>query len=119
MRDRRPNILLIVSEDHGPNLGCYGDRTARTPHLDQLASEGVRFENAYTTQAVCSPGRASIFTGLYPHQNGQIGLATHFYSMYEDLTQEHDTTLDAYYQRGMNRRSRTPYTWDYHEYLRM
>lgn len=85
MNNRRPNILLIVSEDHGLNLGCYGDRIARTPNLDRLASEGMRFEKAYTTQAVCSPGRASIFTGLYPHQNGQIGLATHFYSMYEDF----------------------------------
>jgi N-sulfoglucosamine sulfohydrolase len=81
---RRPNILLIVSEDHGPHLGCYGDRTVPTPHLDSLASEGVRWENAYVTQAVCSPSRASILTGLYPHQNGQIGLATHAYTMVRD-----------------------------------
>ena len=60
------NILLIVSEDNGPHLGCYGDPHVSTPHLDQLASEGIRFTNAYTTQAVCSPGRASIHTGLLP-----------------------------------------------------
>jgi len=77
----RPNVLMIVSEDHCPNLGCYGDRTARTPRLDGLASEGVRFARAYVTQAGCSQSRSSILTGLYPHQSGQIGLATHKYTM--------------------------------------
>ncbi|MBL8218777.1 MAG: sulfatase [Bryobacterales bacterium] len=78
---QRPNILLIVSEDNGLQLGCYGDRTVPTPHLDGLAAAGARWENAYVTQAVCSPSRASILTGLYPHQTGQIGLATHGFSM--------------------------------------
>jgi N-sulfoglucosamine sulfohydrolase len=83
-RDEEPvNVLLIISEDNGQHLGCYGDPNIATPHIDRLASEGVRFENAHTTQAVCSPGRASIFTGLYPHQCGQIGLATHNYAQYE------------------------------------
>ena len=72
----RPNILLIVSEDNGPELGCYGDPYVRTPHLDQLAREGVRFERAFVAQAGCSPSRASFLTGLYPHQHGQVGLAT-------------------------------------------
>ncbi len=78
---QRPNILLIVSEDNGLQLGSYGDRTVPTPHLDALAAAGARWENAYVTQAVCSPSRASILTGLYPHQTGQIGLATHAFSM--------------------------------------
>ena len=82
---KRPNILLIVSEDHGQDLGCYGDAYVKTPHLDALACEGVRFKNAYCTQAVCSPGRSSILTGLYPHQNGQIGLSTHEYAMYGNV----------------------------------
>jgi N-sulfoglucosamine sulfohydrolase len=73
----RPNILLIISEDNGPQFGCYGDATVPTPNVDALAARGVRFSNAYVTQAVCSPSRSSIYTGLYPHQNGQIGLATH------------------------------------------
>ena len=63
--DTRPNILLIVSEDNGPELGCYGDKSARTPHLDRLAASGVRFETAYVTQSVCSPSRSTIFPGLY------------------------------------------------------
>ena len=55
----KPNILLIVSEDNGPQLGCYGDPYARTPHLDRLASAGVRFENAFVPYSVCSPSRAA------------------------------------------------------------
>lgn len=80
--DSRPNVLLIVSEDHGPHLGCYGDPNARTPTLDRLAAEGARFDNHHTTCAICSPGRASILTGLHTHENGQINLATHRYAMY-------------------------------------
>ncbi len=82
----RPNVLLIVSEDNGPELGCYGDQYARTPHLDQLAAEGVRFERAFVPYSVCSPSRAVFLTGLYPHQNGQIGLATHKFAMYDTNT---------------------------------
>ncbi len=80
-----PNILLIVSEDNGCDLGCYGNPQVYTPHLDKLSEEGMKFMNAYVTYSVSSPSRSSIFTGLYPHQNGQIGLATHRYSMYEGI----------------------------------
>lgn len=82
----RPNILLIVSEDNGPELGCYGDPHARTPRLDRLASEGVRFNRAFVAQAGCSQSRASFLTGLYPHQHGQIGLATWGYRLYREDT---------------------------------
>jgi len=82
----RPNILLIVSEDNGPELGCYGDPFVKTPVLDKLAAEGVRFHNAYVPQAGCSQSRAAFFTGLYPHQNGQIGLATWKFRMYREDT---------------------------------
>ena len=82
----RPNILLIVSEDNGPELGCYGDPYARTPNLDKLASNGVRFSRAYVAQAGCSQSRAAYLTGLYPHQNGQIGLATWGFRMYSKDT---------------------------------
>lgn len=82
----RPNILLIVSEDNGPELGCYGEPYVRTPVLDKLATEGVRFENAYVPQPGCSQSRAAYLTGLYPHQNGQIGLATWKFRMYREDT---------------------------------
>jgi N-sulfoglucosamine sulfohydrolase len=81
----KPNILLIVSEDNGPELGCYGDPYAQTSVLDQLAKDGVRFERACVPYSVCSPSRACFLTGLYPHQNGQIGLATHKFATYPDI----------------------------------
>lgn len=82
----RPNILLIVSEDNGPELGCYGDSYVKTPVLDKLAEAGVRFQNAYVPQAGCSQSRAALLTGLYPHQNGQIGLATWKFRLYRQQT---------------------------------
>ena len=82
----RPNILLITSEDNGPELSCYGEPCVRTPNLDKLAENGVRFDRAFVTQAGCSQSRSSILTGLYPHQNGQIGLATWDFRMYRKDT---------------------------------
>ena len=84
--ESQPNILLIVSEDNGPELACYGDRYAKTPHLDRLASEGILFRRAYVPQAGCSQSRASFLTGLYPHQHGQIGLATWGFRMFRKDT---------------------------------
>ncbi|MBT3481266.1 MAG: sulfatase [Opitutales bacterium] len=81
-----PNILLIVSEDNGQELSCYGEPYVQTPVLDNLATEGVLFKNAYVAQAGCSQCRASFLTGLYPHQNGQIGLATWKFRMYDENT---------------------------------
>ncbi|HKK09455.1 MAG TPA: sulfatase-like hydrolase/transferase [Bacteroidales bacterium] len=81
----KPNILFIVSEDNGPELGCYG-APVKTPHLDKFAKEGVLFMNAYVPQSGCSQSRAAFLTGLYPHQNGQIGLATWKYHMYNPVT---------------------------------
>ncbi|MCC9609157.1 sulfatase-like hydrolase/transferase [Blastopirellula sp. JC732] len=79
---KRPNILVIISEDNGQELGCYGDPYAQTPNLNRLAARGCRFENAYVTHPICSSSRASYLTGLFPFQNGQIGLATHRYAMF-------------------------------------
>jgi len=63
--DERPNVLWIVSDDVSPDFGCYGDPLAKTPHVDQLAREGVRFNRAYTTAPVCSASRSAFFTGMY------------------------------------------------------
>ena len=81
----RPNVLLIISEDTGLNLGCYGDKFVTTPNLDRLAEQGMRFTRASVVTASCSESRAGLLTGLYPHQNGQIGLATHHYQMFGKL----------------------------------
>ncbi len=82
---KRPNIVLVVSDDHGLDaLGCYGNPVIKTPNLDSLASEGVRFTNAFCTTASCSASRSVILTGLYNHANGQYGHQhsyNHFVSM--------------------------------------
>jgi len=63
---KRPNILWIIAEDMNSSLGSYGDAEARTPHLDKLAREGVRFTNAFSVAGVCAPSRSSLATGMYP-----------------------------------------------------
>lgn len=100
-RSQRPDILLITSEDNGPEIGCYGDPCASTPNLDRLASGGVRFQNACITNPVCSPSRSSILTGLMPHQNGQIGLATHKYAMFEEWPNIVSIVKAAGYRTGI------------------
>lgn len=72
--NRKPNILWIVNEDMDPELGCYGNDLVKTPNLDQLATEGMRFERAYAPTPVCSPSRSSFFTGMY---NIKIGAHQH------------------------------------------
>ncbi len=62
---RRPNIVWISNEDMSPRLGAYGDKLARTPVLDRLARESIRYTNAFTTAPVCAPSRAAIITGMY------------------------------------------------------
>ena len=63
---RRPNILWISCEDISPNLGCYGDRYATTPNLDQLATSGVVFRRCFSHAGVCAIARSGIITGVYP-----------------------------------------------------
>ncbi|MFQ6114991.1 MAG: sulfatase, partial [bacterium] len=68
------NVLLLISDDHGiDQLGCYGNPKIKTPNLDRMAKNGVRFTNAFSVAASCSASRGSILSGLYPHQNGQYG----------------------------------------------
>ncbi|MHC4497372.1 MAG: sulfatase family protein [Planctomycetota bacterium] len=70
----RPNVVLRVSDDHGlETLGCYGNPVIKTPNLDALAGEGVRFTNAFCTTASCSASRSVILSGMYNHANGQYG----------------------------------------------
>lgn len=70
---RQRNILLLISDDQGLDLGCYGV-PIKTPRLDRLAREGTRFTQAFAAVSSCSPSRAVINTGLYTHQNGMYGL---------------------------------------------
>lgn len=67
----RPNILFIMSDDHAAHaISAYGSRVNRTPHLDRLAAEGMRFQNCFATNSICTPSRATILTGKYSHTNG-------------------------------------------------
>ena len=61
----RPNILWITTEDMSANLGCYGDRSARTPNLDAFAKTAVRYTRAFAAAPVCSPSRATLITGVH------------------------------------------------------
>ncbi|MCA9194288.1 MAG: sulfatase [Planctomycetales bacterium] len=68
----RPNVILFIADDVSwDDYGCYGNTAARTPNIDRLASNGIRFDQAYLTASSCSPSRASIVTGRYPHNNGK------------------------------------------------
>lgn len=67
---KRPNVVLIVSDDHRTDLmSCAGNPYMKTPHFDRLAAEGIRFENGFSTAGVCSPSRGSIMTGKYSHRS--------------------------------------------------
>jgi len=96
-----PHILLIVSEDNGPELACYGDPYVKTPVLDDLAKQGVMFEHAFVPYSVCSPSRACFLSGLGPQENGHLGLATHKFAFYEKIPHAFSLMKKAGYRTGL------------------
>ena len=83
----RPNILMIMTDNQPADmLGCYGNDEVLTPHIDQLAATGTRFSNAFCVNAMCSPCRASVLTGLMPSAHG----VHTWLDMYQD-----DVTLEG------------------------
>mgnify|MGYP000939267118 FL=1 len=75
----RPNILFIMTDDHASHaMSCYGSKINKTPHLDRIAKEGMRFTNSFCTNSICAPCRAVILTGKYSHLNGLIDNAVAF-----------------------------------------
>jgi arylsulfatase A-like enzyme len=74
---RLPNFVFLISDDHSwPDLGCYGNSALRTPNLDRLASEGMRFDNCFVASPQCSPNRSAILTGCTPHTTSTSRLHT-------------------------------------------
>ena len=72
MKPKRQILFMMTDTTRHDMVGCYGNKAMKTPNLDELASQGVRFSRAYTTQPVCGPARSCIFTGLYPHGTGSF-----------------------------------------------
>ena len=68
---KQPNIVFIMTDDHAAHaISAYGSRLNKTPNIDRLAKEGMKFENCFVTNSICTPSRAAILTGKYAHQNG-------------------------------------------------
>ncbi len=71
MAAERPNIIFIMTDDHAAHaLSCYGSKVNQTPNMDRLAEGGMKFANAFVTNSICSPSRATLLTGQYSHLNG-------------------------------------------------
>jgi len=70
---KRPNVLLLFSDDMRTELGCYGTPGIKTPHIDALARRSVRFDRAYVQYPLCNPSRSSLLTGRYPTATGVLG----------------------------------------------
>ena len=76
------NVVLLIADDQGLDLGCYGNPVIQTPNQDRLAARGVRFTHAFATVASCSPSRSVMFTGLFNHTSGQYGLSHDYHNFH-------------------------------------
>jgi len=88
MKQKQPNILIIMTDQQRyDSLGCYGFERAHTPNIDQLAKEGVLFENNYVPNPICTPSRSSLWTGRYLPRDGvyRLRLLVCFYLLYPEF----------------------------------
>lgn len=106
----RPNVVVIMTDNHGAwTLGCYGNQDIRTPNIDQLAAEGTLFDNAFASNPVCSPTRATTLTGLIPSQHGvhcflrlkPLQMGPDARNTLEDFTSLPEVLKDAGYSCGL------------------
>ena len=75
-QQKRPNIIWITCEDISPFVGAYGDQLVKTPNIDKLAKEGIRYNYVFTAAGVCAPSRSSFITGMYPTSIGTMHMRT-------------------------------------------
>lgn len=100
----RPNVLLICVDDLKPMLGCYGDRTVKSPNIDALANRGILFNRAYCNQAVCAPSRNALLTGFRSTTLGIYDLATNFrYAKPDAVTLPQYFKQNGYRTEGMGK----------------
>ncbi len=103
-RPARPNILFIAVDDLRPELGCYGKDYIKSPNIDALARSGLRFDRAYVQQAVCSPSRTSIMTGVRPDTSKVWDLVTSFRVALPDVvTLGQHFKQHGYFVQGMGK----------------
>ena len=70
----KPNLLLLMADQHRADwMGCDGNTAVKTPNLDRIASEGIRFRHAYSSTPTCTPARAALLTGMSPWHHGMLG----------------------------------------------
>ncbi len=82
---KKPNILFLLSDQHRYDaVGSNGALICKTPVMDEIAAEGMSFDRAYTSSPLCSPARASIFTGLYPHNHGLLANMGNFNRVFDE-----------------------------------
>lgn len=97
----KPNIVLLMADQHRWDaLGCYGNDFVSTPHLDRMAAEGARFSNAFTPFPVCTPARASMWTGVYPHVHEVTGNVYGISSALAEVSRRTETVFDLLQQDG-------------------
>jgi iduronate 2-sulfatase len=100
----RPNILFIAVDDLRPELGCYGNNIVKSPNIDRIAARGVVFNKAYCQQAVCSPSRTAIMTGLRPDTTKVWDLETHFRAAQPDcITLPQHFKANGYHCAAINK----------------
>lgn len=99
----KKNVLLVVADDLGKCLGCYGEPAVFTPNIDALAKEGVVFDRAFASTASCSGSHSVIYTGLHSHENGQYGLqhSTHHFITSDNVETAPKLLRDHSYLTGI------------------
>ena len=103
------NVLLLIADDLGNDLGCYGNDRIKTPNIDALATNGVRFTHGFAAVSSCSPSRASLYTGLHTHTSGQYGLAhaEHHFATFDNIISLPRLLNDAGWRTGIAAASST------------